>query len=166
MCWWFRRWSIGVVRKWSLHTTRAFWQQLDSTIWIKDNACYLYVKINFFKQFSDSINPCVAVCGPRKLIPTNKTQVLTSPNYPKSYVGNLRCTWTIEVNNEFPIISLRFTKISLSETKDCLTDYLELKSIQVIFCLSTNFWHFQHTYPYVHTGCSMSKETGFHCSHR
>ncbi|XP_050535178.1 cubilin [Daktulosphaira vitifoliae] len=85
-------------------------------------------------NFELKINPVISVCGPRKLIPTNKTQVLTSPNYPKSYEGNLRCSWTIEVEDyrgaDVPIISLRFTKISLSETKDCQTDYIELKSPQ------------------------------------
>lgn len=72
-----------------------------------------------------------AVCGPSSLLVTNKTQVLTSPNYPLAYGDNLICTWFLQSEPPNTVILLRFTDLDLENTNDCLSDYLEVNYMQV-----------------------------------
>lgn len=62
---------------------------------------------------------------------TNETKVLTSPNYPLAYGNNLICTWSLQSEPPNTIILLRFTDLDLENTKDCLSDYLEVYYTQV-----------------------------------
>lgn len=72
-----------------------------------------------------------AVCGPTSLMVTNKTQVLTSPNYPNAYGNNLICRWFLLLEPPNTVISLRFTELDLENTTDCSSDYLEIYYTQV-----------------------------------
>jgi len=72
-----------------------------------------------------------AVCGPTSLMVTNKTQVLTSPNYPSAYGNNLICNWFLQSEPTNTVISLRFTELDLENTTDCSSDYLEVYYTQV-----------------------------------
>lgn len=73
-----------------------------------------------------------AVCGPKTLLATNQTQVLTSPNYPQPCDNNLICKWTLEKKSSGPTpLVLRFTDVDLEGTKDCSSDYLEVYYIYV-----------------------------------
>lgn len=74
---------------------------------------------------------CTAICGPTELIVTNKTQVLTSPNYPSPYGNNLKCIWSLHMDPTSSVLSLRFTDLDLGAAGDCLNDYLEVQYTEV-----------------------------------
>lgn len=86
-------------------------------------------KIQFLKYIYVSFK--TAVCGPTSLKVTNKTQVLTSPNYPLAYGNNLICTWFLQSEPPNTVILLRFTELDLENSNDCLSDYLEVYYTQV-----------------------------------
>lgn len=69
----------------------------------------------------------IAACGQMELSVTNETQILTSPNYPLPYGNNLICTWSLELKRSNRVIMLRFIDLDLENTKDCLSDYLEIR---------------------------------------
>lgn len=63
---------------------------------------------------------------------TNQSQVLTSVNYPLPYNANdLICTWYIQLQNEDQSLILRFSDLNLADTKDCSSNYLEIKYTSV-----------------------------------
>lgn len=63
---------------------------------------------------------------------TNQTKVITSPNYPIAYENELLCTWSLEMDDLNQILLIRFTDVDLEETKECLSNYLEVHYKQVI----------------------------------
>jgi len=74
-----------------------------------------------------------AICSPTVLDVTNETQVLTSPNYLSLYESNLDCIWLLQMNKDFSngLIMLHITDLDLDDTKDCMSNYLEIHYTQV-----------------------------------
>ncbi|XP_050435751.1 cubilin [Adelges cooleyi] len=112
-----------------------------------------YIRMQVFSDdvgvdFELKIKPVTSVCGPRALIASNKTQVLASPGYPMSCDNNLRCVWTIGVDEIYPILSLHFTEIALQQTKDCQTDYLELQYSTEMTPFTLRLCHVDHQFDF------------------
>ncbi|CAI6368736.1 unnamed protein product [Macrosiphum euphorbiae] len=79
-------------------------------------------------RFEIKITSVTSICGPSALIVNNQSQLLTSVNYPFPYNTNdLICTWYIQLENEGQSLMLRFTDMNLADTKDCSSNYLEIK---------------------------------------
>lgn len=82
----------------------------------------------------------IAICGPRTLIVTNQTKVLTSPNYPVPFENDLVCTWSLEMDKVNRFLLIRFTDVDLEGTKECSTNYLEVNYNQVILNILYNYY--------------------------
>ncbi|KAL5234243.1 hypothetical protein ACI65C_001653 [Semiaphis heraclei] len=103
-------------------------------------------------NFEIKLKPVTSVCGPTSLMVTNETKVLTSPNYPLAYGNNLICTWSLQSEPPNTIILLRFTDLDLENTKDCLSDYLEVYYTQWVDSSYSNtirMCHENHTFDFM-----------------
>ncbi|XP_022177373.1 cubilin-like [Myzus persicae] len=113
---------------------------------------YVYIDTDVDVNFEIKITPVTSVCGPTSLMVTNKTQVLTSPNYPLAYGDNLICTWFLRSDPPYTVILLRFTDLDLENTKDCSSDYLEVNYMlwsDTSYFNTIRMCHENHTFDFV-----------------
>uniref|UniRef100_A0A2H8TEF1 Cubilin n=1 Tax=Melanaphis sacchari TaxID=742174 RepID=A0A2H8TEF1_9HEMI len=99
---------------------------------------YSYIDSDVDVNFEIKITSVTSVCGPTALTVTNKTQILTSPNYPLANGNNLICTWVLQSEPPNSVIVLRFTDLNLEDTKECSFNYLEVHYTQWVDNLYSN----------------------------
>ncbi|VVC39263.1 EGF-like, conserved site,EGF-like calcium-binding domain,CUB domain,EGF domain,EGF-like calcium- [Cinara cedri] len=88
---------------------------------------YQIFDIDLDVHFEINITSKISVCGQRELSLTNETQILTSPNYPLPYRNDLICTWSLKLDPSMPIVTISFIDLDLENTKDCSSNYLEIR---------------------------------------
>ncbi|KAL4149890.1 hypothetical protein QTP88_003741 [Uroleucon formosanum] len=113
---------------------------------------YSYIDTDIDVNFEIKITPVISECVLTSLMVTNKTQVLTSPNYPLAYGNNLICRWFLQLEPPNTVISLRFTELDLENTTDCSSDYLEIYYTQwadTSYSNTIRMCHENHTFDLV-----------------
>ncbi|XP_029345465.1 cubilin isoform X2 [Acyrthosiphon pisum] len=102
-------------------------------------------------HFEIKITSVTSICGPSTLIATNQSQVLTSINDPLPYnMNDLTCTWYIQLKSDDQYLVLRFTDMNLADTKDCSSNYLEIKYRHFLGLYNTlHLCHEDHAFDFV-----------------